>query len=180
MDRRSAVEQQYRSSGTVVGGKKRRVGVRLKRSTTVSEGKFASSHLVSGEEQQPSGAIKSLAYEIDTVAQEQEEVLGLLRRKSGLFRGLGGRFKSVIRGTGGEHHLVRDAGCGSSITASITALSLHIYSYTRPAGLLCGDLSPGARIAQQPCVVCRNQPLSTSNKQAKGLGLVGLEPASCK
>lgn len=165
MDRRSAVEQQYRSSGTVVGGKKRRVGVRLKRSTTVSEGKFASSHLVSGEEQQPSGAIKSLAYEIDTVAQEQEEVLGLLRRKSGLFRGLGGRFKSVIRGTGGEHHhLVRDAGRG----VVPPQVSPHFRCTYTPIQ----DLSPGARIAQQPCVVCHNQPLSTSNKQAKGLGIV--------
>lgn len=103
------MEQQYRGSVGGVGGKKRRVGVRLKRSQSVSGTKPTNSHLVSGEEQrqQQIGAIESLAYEIDTVVQEQEDVLGLLRRKSGLFRGLGDRFKTAIRGADGEHDLVR-------------------------------------------------------------------------
>lgn len=117
MDRRSAVEQQYRGSGGGTGGKKRRVGMRLKRSASVSGSKFANSHLVSGENQQQSGAIDSLAQEISTVVQEQKKVLGLLRRKNGLFRGLGDRFKSVIRGTDGEHDLVSAERVVKSITA---------------------------------------------------------------
>eukprot|EP00903_Cladosiphon_okamuranus_P012652 g11835.t1 len=104
MNRRAAVEQQHRTNVGGDGvGKKRRVGVRLKRSQSVSGIK-----LVGGEEkQQPqqSGAIESLAYEIDSVVKEQEHVLGLLRRKSGLFRGLGNRFKTAIRGMDGEHDL---------------------------------------------------------------------------
>lgn len=85
--------------------------MRLKRSVSVSgSNKLANSHLISGAEKQQSGAIESLAYEIDTVVQEQEEVLVLLRRRSGLFRGLGDRFKSAIRGTDGEHDLVRKEG----------------------------------------------------------------------
>lgn len=107
MDRRAAVEQHYRSSGGDMGGKKRRVGVRLKRSASTASGsQLINSHLVSGEEQQESGAIVSLAYEINAVVQEQEEVLGQLKRKTGLFRGLGDRFKSAIRGTDGEQDLV--------------------------------------------------------------------------
>lgn len=106
MDRRSAVKQQYRSSGGGVGDKKRRVGVRLKRSASVSGSKLTDSHLVSGEEQQQSGAIDSLAHEISAVVRDQEEVISLLRRKSSLFRGLGDRFKSVIRRTDGEYDTV--------------------------------------------------------------------------
>lgn len=107
LDRRASVEKQYRSSHAGTRGKKRRVGERLKRSVSVS-GSTNSHLLVSGQHRQQHGAIESLAFEINTVVQAQEEVLDMLKRKSGLFRGLGDRFKSVIRGTDGEYDLVRD------------------------------------------------------------------------
>lgn len=105
MDRTSALEQQYQDSGGGIGGKNRRESVRLiKRSATMSESKPTNSRFVGSEDnKQQDGAIRALANEISTVVQEQEEVLGSLKRKSGLFPGLGGRFKSVIRGTDVEH-----------------------------------------------------------------------------
>lgn len=107
MDHRSAVERQHRSGSIDISREKaglRRsnsLSVRLTRS--LAQPNHATSVLGATSNSQQ---LESLQQEINTVVQQQEEVLVMLKRRGGLFRGLTDRLKSAIRG--GEQEAVRD------------------------------------------------------------------------
>lgn len=108
MDHRSAVEYQHRSGSIDVSREKQELrrsnslSVRLTRSIEHPNPAPSSGMGASSNSQQ----LESLQREINTVVQQQEEVLAMLKRRGGLFRGLGDRLKSAIRG--GEQEAVRD------------------------------------------------------------------------
>lgn len=109
MDPRASAEQQHRSGGgTSVVDKVSPAETRARRPLVVKAA--SSSHLMGGDRQQEQAqAIDLLSSEIATVVRQQEEVHRILRRKGGVLKSLSDRVKSAIRGTDGEHDLVREA-----------------------------------------------------------------------
>ena len=67
--------------------------------------------------------LESLQREINTVVQQQEEVVAMLKRRGGLFRGLSNRLKSAIRG--GEHEVVRERERGRERERKHLTRSVH-------------------------------------------------------